>query len=49
MKMDNTFHVQTFTQQLELLTNVTIDLKDEMTLMRQQNSEINGLRIGVDK
>jgi len=34
-KINNTFQIQVFTTQLELLTRVTKDLKDEMVLMRQ--------------
>jgi hypothetical protein len=34
-KMNNTFQIQVFTKQLELLTRVTKDLKYEMALMRQ--------------
>jgi len=33
-KADDTFQMQIFAQQLEMLTNVMKDLKDEMTLMR---------------
>ena len=46
-KVNNTFQMQAFTQQLELLTRVTKDLKDEMALMRQQNSGMDGLRWGL--
>jgi hypothetical protein len=34
-KINNTFQIKVFTTQLELLTRVTKDLKDEMVLMRQ--------------
>jgi hypothetical protein len=35
-KADDTFQMQVFAQQLEMLTKVMKDLKDEMTLMRQK-------------
>jgi hypothetical protein len=35
-KADDTFLMQVFAQQLELLTKVMKDLKDEITLMRQK-------------
>lgn len=35
-KADDTFQMQVFAQQLELLTKVMKDLRDEMTLIRQQ-------------
>ena len=34
-KSDNTFQMQAFAKQLELLTGVTKDMKDEMVSMRQ--------------
>jgi len=34
-KIKNTFQMQAFVQQLELLTGVMKDMKDEMALMRQ--------------
>jgi hypothetical protein len=46
-KVNNTFHIQTFTQQLELLTKVKKDMINEMALMRQQNSGMDGLRMGL--
>ena len=48
-KVNNIFQIQAFTQQLELLTRVTKDLKDEMALMRQQNSGMDGLRMGANQ
>jgi len=48
-KVNNTFHIQTFTQQLELLTKMKKDLINEMALMRQQNSGMDGLRMGANQ
>jgi hypothetical protein len=48
-KVNNIFQIQAFTQQLELLTRVTKYLKDEMALMRQQNSGMDGLRMGANQ
>jgi hypothetical protein len=48
-KSNNTFQMQAFAKQLELLTGVTKDMKDEMVLMRQQDNVMNRLRMGADR
>jgi len=45
-KKDNIFQMQAFAKQLEMLTMMK-NLKDEMALVRQQNSGTNGLRMGA--
>ena len=48
-KADDTFLMQVFAQQLELLTKVMKDLKDEITLMRQKKRGMDGLGMGFDQ
>jgi hypothetical protein len=41
--------MQAFAKQLEMLTRMMKNLKDEMASVRQQNSGTNGLRMGAHR
>jgi hypothetical protein len=49
LKANNTFQIQTFTKQLEQLTRVIKNLKDDMASMQQHISGVDQRRFNMSK